>query len=173
MNIKDLLNVSWKCPDCDDMKVVFTNPSLIGVTLQINNFEITLGNRYRLGNYYTFRPNNDVPVGTIDSITIDYTDGIPTTFSSCPLTLIACGDNCEKCDSNSCLDCSPNFAHYETPLSHHCVSKSEYNNKENFVYIPEGNYFAKCYDSCKTCYKSGTNSYNNCNQCKENYFLFK
>ena len=175
LDIKAMLKVSWKCPKCDDMLIAFKSQSLTGITLiMFYHYQIILGSGYRLENAYYFLPNDDVPLGTIDSITIDYIDSITaTTLASCPLTLIACGDNCVKCDSNSCLVCSPNFAHYETPLSKHCVSKSEYNNYENFAYIAEGDYYVRCYYSCKNCHKSGTNSFHNCNQCQENYFSFQ
>ena len=86
-----------------------------------------------------------------------------------------------KCELNQCFNCSDESLKLNQCLSCNDGYYQKYNDKKNInpyincykfteeYYLDNKNLYRPCFQTCKTCDKSGNESIHNCLQCKSNY----
>ena len=144
--------------------------------------------------YYTYSPPAGSEISFEDIIIYktvinpDYADSV--SFSKeCTLKLINCYKSCNDCDdignvnSHNCLECKleDDLSAGENPyyFLDDRSSKICINENIDFYYLDESDsnnkLYKRCYESCKTCTKSGTPSSHNCVTCYEEkkYYPFR
>ena len=88
-----------------------------------------------------------------------------------------CNIKCKECsanDYNKCTSCNDGYFQKFEEFVNFNMSINCYNQSELENYYLNGNFFYKCFSTCKKCFGEGTMNNHNCDECIDNYdFILK